>query len=216
LRSPGEAGDDEYPVFAKAPLYLKVTLIFPYDQGQKFQQALFLKEGKRAFGMAFVKPPVSTAQILHPEKYFSGDAPVSPELPKPASGMRALTGGTVGELDQRVILRIAGEQQDAAEALAAQLKGGSYRIDEPKHVGSEVNERASLVYVSEWESEDAATRYFAAWQKADRAKWKQVEASESPNLFQGKSEEGYFRVTLKGTRVTAEEGFAQPFAPATF
>jgi hypothetical protein len=212
LRSPSDAGDDEYPVFSKAPLYLKVTLIFPYDQGQKFQQALFLKEGKRAFGLAFAKPPVSTAQILHPDKYFSTEAPVSPELPRPAAGMKALTGGTVGELDQQVILRLAGNPQAAAESLAARLKGGSYRIDEPKH-----GEGAALLYVSEWESEDAAAQYFAAWQKADRAKWKQVDVSaESANLFQGKSEDGYFRVTLKGTRVTAQEGFAQPFAGATF
>ena len=63
-----------------------------------------------------------------------------------------------------------------------------------------------------WKDESAAAGYFEAWQRADRAKWKQVEATkQEADLFQGKSEDGYFRVTRKGSRITAEEGFARPF-----
>jgi hypothetical protein len=211
LRSPSESADADYPVFNNAPLYLRITLVFPYDQGQKFQQALFLKEGKRAFSQVFEKPPSSTAQLLHPDLYFSGITPTNPALPKPAQGMKVIAEGTAGELDQRVILRQTGDK-DLAESLAPKLKGSSYRVEEPKRGGS-----ATLLYLSDWESEEAAAQYFSAWQKADRAKWKQVDATtESANLFQGKSEDGYFRVTLKGTRVTAEEGFQRPFAEAAF
>jgi hypothetical protein len=216
LRSPSESADADYPVFNNAPLYLRITLVFPYDQGQKFQQALFLKEGKRAFSLVFEKPPSSTAQLLHPDLYFSGITPTNPALPKPEQGMKVIAEGTAGELDQRVILRQTGDK-DLAESLAPKLKGSSYRVAEPKHGGPKQGNNATLLYLSDWESEEAAAQYFSAWQKADRAKWRQVDATtDSANLFQGKSEDGYFRVTLKGTRVTAEEGFQRPFAEAAF
>ncbi len=206
LRSPPEADDGAYPVFANAPLYLKITLLFPYDQGQRFQQAMFLKEGKTAFAHAFEKPPVSSAQILHPERYFSGETGVNPPLPKPTRGMKILAQGTMGELDQQVFLRQYGNK-DLAELLAPQLKGASYRVEEEKAGG-----RVTLLYISDWKDDGAATSYFEAWQRADRAKWKQVEVTtQEADLFQGKSEDGYFRVMRKGPRITAEEGFARPF-----
>ena len=37
--SPGDGADAQYPVFAKAPLYIRRTLMFPYDDGQRFQHA---------------------------------------------------------------------------------------------------------------------------------------------------------------------------------
>jgi hypothetical protein len=211
LRSPAESADADYPVFNNAPLYLKITLVFPYDQGQKFQQALFLKDRKRAFSQVFEKPPSSTAQLLHPDRYFTGAAPTNPPLPKPAQGMKVIAEGIAGELDQMVILRQTGDK-DLAASLPSKLKGSSYRVEEPKRGGG-----ATLLYLSDWESEEAAAQYFSAWQKADRAKWIQVDATtESANLFEGKSEDGYFRVTLRGTRVTAEEGFQRPFADGAF
>ena len=206
LRSPPDADDVAYPVFAGAPLYLKITLIFPYDQGQRFQQALYLKDGKSAFARVFEKPPVSTAQILHPERYFSGEIPVNPVLPKSTRGMKLIAQGAMGELDQLVFLRQYGSRELAA-SLAPRLKGASYRVEEPKKGGG-----ATLLYISDWNDEESASRYFEAWQTGDRAKWKNLEVtSQAATLFQGKSEDGYFRVTRAGTRITAEEGFARPF-----
>ena len=206
LRSPPDADDVAYPVFAGAPLYLKITLIFPYDQGQRFQQALFLKEGKSAFARVFEKPPVSTAQILHPERYFAGEIPLNPSLPKATRRMKLIAEGTMGELDQLVFLRQYGSRELAA-SLAPRLKGASYRVEEQKSGGG-----ATLLYISDWKDEESAARYFEAWQKGDHAKWKTIDVTNaSATLFQGKSEDGYFRVALAGTRITAEEGFARPF-----
>lgn len=60
----------QYPVFSRAPLYLRETLMFPYRDGLLFQQAVIEKLGMAGFAEVFRKPPVSTQQILHPEKYF--------------------------------------------------------------------------------------------------------------------------------------------------
>ena len=68
-----------------------------------------------------------------------------------------------------------------------------------------------LLYVSEWEDAAAAGLYFNAYQRVLRGKWKQLEVtSQDATQFSGKCEDGYFSVTLKGTKVFSEEGFAAP------
>jgi hypothetical protein len=200
----GGDGDSAYPVFSKAPLYIRRTLMFPYEEGEKFQQAVFLKEGKAAFSRVFDSPPASTAQVIHPDRYFAKIVPTSPELPKPIRHAKTFVGGSVGELDQRILLQQYLDS-GSADDLAPRLKGSSYRIDEIKP------DRQMLVYASEWEDEKAASQYFSAYQRILRGKWKQVEiTAQSDSQFSGKCEDGYFSVVLKGNRVLSSEGFASP------
>jgi hypothetical protein len=200
------AGDDSaYPVFSKAPLYIRRTLMFPYEDGQRFQQAVFLKEGAAAFSHVFEQAPVSTAQVMHPERYFDRIVATKPELPKPLKHAKPFVSGSVGELDQSILLQ---QYLDtgSASTLAPRLKGASYRSDENKN-----EHRQMLVYVSEWDDEKSAVEYFAAYQRVLRGKWKQLEVtSQDATSFRGKSEDGYFSVVLTGTRVLSEEGFAEP------
>jgi hypothetical protein len=201
-----DTGDRQYPVFSNAPLYIRRTMMFPYEDGQRFQESVFLKDGRRAFSEVFTKPPVTTAQVMHPDRYFKSVGPTSPELPKPLRHAHAFVGGAVGELDQRVLLR---QYIDAAtaEALAPKLTGGAYRIDETKPKSSTM-----LIYASEWQDEDAAREYFAAYQKVLRGKWKKMEIlTDNDNRICGKSEDGYFELTRNGRRILSEEGFATPF-----
>jgi hypothetical protein len=200
-----DAGDKEYPVFSNAPLYIRRTLMFPYNEGERFQQAVFLKDGQKAFSEVFLKPPTTTAQVLHPERYFEGIGETSPELPKPAPHTKAFVEGSVGELDERILLRQY-LNEEAAESLGPKLKGGAYRIDESKS-----DHRMTLLYASEWADEAAASEYFADYRKVLQGKWKQFEVtSQEPTKIAGRSEDGYFSVTLNGTHVLSKEGFATP------
>src|SRR4051794_24503592 len=63
---------DQYPVLSNTPLYLRASLLFPYMQGLRFQQAVQLKLGKAGFSEVFRNPPANSQQILHPEKYLTG------------------------------------------------------------------------------------------------------------------------------------------------
>ena len=65
-----DKSDGEFPVFDKEPLYLRLTLVFPYTKGMSFQQAVLVHDPRTGFGEVFLHPPVSTQQILHPTKYF--------------------------------------------------------------------------------------------------------------------------------------------------
>ena len=204
LRDQTDTPDSNYPVFSGAPLYIRATLMFPYEQGEKFQQAVFLKQGPGAFRQVFEHPPTSTAQILHPERYFANLESTTPTLPKPERGAKTLIGGTLGELDHRVLLRQYVDSGTAA-VLGPKLRGAAYRVDEVKKTG-----RMTLIYVSEWESAEAAAEYFRAYTRVVRGKWKSVEISaEDAGKIQGKSEDGYFQVTVKGNTVMSLEGFAE-------
>src|SRR4051794_16316453 len=99
-------GTGQFPVFDNSPLYLRLTLVFPYTKGMLFQHAAFARDGQRGFAEVFLKPPLSTQQILHPEKYFAGVQPTHPELPDPhlPKGYKNLVGGSLGELEHSILL----------------------------------------------------------------------------------------------------------------
>lgn len=201
----GDTQQSDYPVFNHAPLYIRRTLMFPYDEGEKFQQAVFLHDGTQAFARVFRDPPTSTSQIEHPERYFEHTPFSTPVLPKPVKHAKEFVAGAMGELETRILLEQYVDSE-TADALGPKLKGADYRIDEMK-----TDHRMTLVYASEWADEDAAMRYFDAYQKVLRGKWKNVAVStNSGDRFAGKSEDGYFAVTRRGTTVLSKEGFGQP------
>lgn len=152
-----------YPVLEKAPLYLKVSLLFPYWEGGRFQQEVLKRRGKAGFRDVFEAPPATTQHILRPETYFDKRAADTPELPKDhPPGWKTLTQGTFGELDHLVIYRLS-ELPGAAD-LASHWRGGAYRILESKKLCCRV------VYASRWSSPEAAELAREAWERHARRK----------------------------------------------
>jgi len=122
------------PVFDAAPAAVRQTLIFPYDAGLKFVQAVYARGGNAAIDRAYANPPDSTEQILHPEKYLNQrDDPTPVTVPDIArslgSGWSHLDDGGIGELDVRVILDQYLPQNDASDA-ATGWDGGRYTAAE--------------------------------------------------------------------------------------
>jgi hypothetical protein len=58
------------------PRIVGETSSFPYTYGREFVSALYEQGGWQAVNDAYAAPPTSTEQILHPERYLSGDQPV--------------------------------------------------------------------------------------------------------------------------------------------
>jgi hypothetical protein len=67
--------------FNQAPRAMRESLIFPYMQGMEWTTQLFRRGGWTMVSNAFTKLPLSTEQILHPEKYFNYERPVRVVLP---------------------------------------------------------------------------------------------------------------------------------------
>ncbi len=91
-----------------APPFLKRQLLFAYGEGLRFVMALYNRAGTAALNRAYVRPPRSTEQILHPEKYLNeSDEPVVVAVPPPLpewQGARAVTDDTYGELGVLALL----------------------------------------------------------------------------------------------------------------
>ena len=209
LNADMDSPEEDYPVFNNAPLYLRRTLTFPYSDGGRFQQAVFLHDGTQAFARVFRDPPLSSAQVMHPERYFEKVGLDVPDLPKPARHAKPFVTGAMGELETRILLEQYGGAE-LADELGPKLKGATYRIDESKP-----DHRMTLVYASEWSDEESGSRYFDAYKKVLSGKWKRIEITDrSADRFSGKSDDGYFTVAHEGNRVLSEEGFAQPFEPS--
>ena len=59
------------------PTIIERELLFPYLSGEVFVTAIYADGGVDALNATYANPPVSTEQILHPEKYIDGEMPVS-------------------------------------------------------------------------------------------------------------------------------------------
>jgi hypothetical protein len=67
--------------------------------------------------------------------------------------------------------------------------------------------RVVLLYAVEWDSEDAAREYLAAYRHQLEKKWKQFAiTSEATDAIDGSGDDGRFRLRRKGAIVTSVEG----------
>jgi hypothetical protein len=65
----------------RVPQIVQAQILFSALQGTFFVQAIQASGGWEAVDAAFARLPESTEQILHPEKYESGEAPIAVDLP---------------------------------------------------------------------------------------------------------------------------------------
>jgi hypothetical protein len=199
------AGGADFPVFSKEPLYLRESLVFPYDEGMKFQDAVYRDLGRKSFDEIFNRPPRSTQQILHPKKYVEDEKPADvepPELDKEArKQFRVLNDGSVGELDHSMLLRQwVGDKE--GRAAAAHWRGGAFRLYEHKH-----DKYPVLTYASAWSTPEAARQFFELYQRVMKGKWKEMKITErAADHFYGSGDSGKFELRISGTGVTSIEG----------
>jgi hypothetical protein len=122
----GEANDpSQTAILAAMPDDLKETLLFPYEEGLNWVAGLHSSGGWAAVDAAYAKPPDSTEQILHADKWASHETPIAVTIPaslpgKLGSGWTMPLTDTLGELQFRIWLEQVGKvAQSQAEAAAA-------------------------------------------------------------------------------------------------
>jgi hypothetical protein len=95
------------PVFNTAPRIFREQLLFPYLNGSTFVLTLQARGDWQAVDAAFENPPVSSEQIIHPERY-PDDRPIPITLPPLTntlpSGWRIVDETTLGEFMLRQYL----------------------------------------------------------------------------------------------------------------
>jgi MFS family permease len=202
---PDEGAEADYPVLAKVPLYLKESLLFPYEEGLRFHAAVCQRYDD-CVTRVFREPPASSAQILHPDLYFRGVKPervVLPPAPAPAK-WKERAAGNLGEFDFDLLLRTHRIQ---APGVARNWRGGGYRLLESKK-----SKNLLLQHASVWEDEDSARDWFTAYRQVLAGKWRKfLIEEEADGLLRGRGDSGpgntgRFELRRQGRSVTALEG----------
>jgi len=141
-----------------APAILRVTLVAPYLQGLQFVAAAQGRGGWPAVNNAHRRPPATSEQVLHPEKFFARERGEEIEIPDNegvlAAGFTRIEEDTLGELELSVYLgqgHPSGTDDEAAAGWAGDRLAVYVRGDE-----------AAVVWWTTWDTDADAHEAFAA------------------------------------------------------
>jgi hypothetical protein len=133
---------------------------FPYQEGLTFVASLYGYGDWAEVERAFQNPPRSTEQVLHPEKFFTGDEPVAVRLPNVAGGLgngwATLLDDTLGELYIRIYLEHK-LSFDTAIPAGEGWGGDHYQVLRDEQG------RLALALQSAWDTTNDAEEFFQAY-----------------------------------------------------
>jgi hypothetical protein len=141
------------------PPLLTETFIFRYRDGLRFVETL--RRARPAINVddAFRRPPVSSEQVLHPEKYLAGETPREVELggeELTEEGWRLTATTPLGEIGVRGLL-MAGVAPDEAKRAAAGWGGDrSFVFEREGHA-------PLFVWKTVWDTAHDAQEFFRAY-----------------------------------------------------
>jgi hypothetical protein len=136
------------PVFAKAPLVVRESLIFPYLAGAEFMH-WWKTSALRDTVPYGPRMPVSTEQILFPDRYSRGDEPVQLALPP---GSDVIHEDVLGESEIRVLLARLSGTPNVRVSGPVGWAGDRYRVF-PTPAGP------ALVWYVLWDDRRASERF---------------------------------------------------------
>jgi hypothetical protein len=184
-----------------APPIISQTMVFPYLRGMVFCARLANDGGWKSVDEAYRNPPVSTEQVIHPEKYRD-----KPDLPmildlgelKPGAPWKEVGRNVMGELQISVMLGRSGPKA------AAGWDGDRYAVFE----GPE--KKLAIVWLSTWDSEDEAREFAHAY---TRYQTKRIGNGASvpekiPDSLWRCQDDVCHVVARRGADVTVVEGFS--------
>jgi hypothetical protein len=192
------------PVYDSAPNFMKEDFLFPYLQGYDFVSKLYESGGWNAVDAAFLNPPVTTEQILHPEKYPS-DQPVAVEMPD----FSTILDGDWEEIDRNVMgewytyLVLARgwtgqfmmDDEDSKTA-AAGWGGDTYVYYTPADSGDYL-----FIWRSNWETSQDMNEFFNQSREYGLARWGIPTTNSSTAVSWEAESEGFITMRRSGNDV---------------
>jgi hypothetical protein len=140
------------------PEFLRRRLIFPYRHGSRFVYWAFKANGWRGVNGIYADPPLSTAEILHPEKYFvEREAPLRLFPPQLLRSFKqpAVIEQTFGED------AIAGLLTGARPAQGAEKIAAGWRGDQLFHFVE--TGRSVTAWLTAWRTDKDADEFLRAY-----------------------------------------------------
>lgn len=152
------ADPESMAILERTPAILVESLLFPYTAGQAFVLPVQTSGGWSAVDALYDDLPLSTEQILHPDKYRAGEEPVDVQLPASLAtdmgeGWSESIQDTFGEFQLGVWLRESGIRSSDASAAAAGWGGDRLAVLEGP------DDEWAVVMRSTWDSDADADAF---------------------------------------------------------
>jgi len=169
-----------------APMILRESGTFAYNQGLIFEGELLHKGGKKmAFAGVFAHPPKNSHEVLQPDAYINSEKlpPVAiPDLKQLlGNDYDVYDSGGIGQLDVRALLKQFGERK-IADDLSFAWQGGAYvtfhRKDKPAPAATTAD--LALLYVSRWKTPQAAEHFARFYTGAVSRRYRSATAQPAP------------------------------------
>ncbi|MFN2454258.1 MAG: hypothetical protein ABR577_08560 [Pyrinomonadaceae bacterium] len=149
------------------PPLLTETFIFRYRDGARFVEALRRRGGERAVDQLFLRPPASSEQVLHTEKYLSNEAPRETPIDEAAFGaanFHLIASTPLGEIGIRGLLMAAIPEREAVRAAAGWGGDCAYLFEHAQQSRTPL-----FVWKTSWDKPIDAEEFFRAYNALQRA-----------------------------------------------
>ena len=136
---------------ARLPNFLRHRLLFPYREGSQFALWALKAKGWHGVNAIYANPPLSTAQILHPEKYFS----------RLESPLRFFPAGLIRRMKEGPLVE---------QTIGEYLLRGLLATEFPAKLASEIASpwRGDQLFAFQ-DGADFVTAWFSSWQSENDA-----------------------------------------------
>ncbi len=222
LRMADEQGSDaSSPVLARAPLVLHESLLFPYQEGLKFEVEMLEDKGtKTAFAGVLDHPPSSTFEIMNPGAYEEHVKVPVLKMPDVHGLLDAdynpYDVGVMGQLDVRMLTELFGGP-DLSAQLTPEWDGGIYyAVQKKSATNKDSTSSVGLLYLSQWKSPEAAQAFAKMYAGELGRQYSDVAADikdeSDPDELIYNSNEGPMLISTQGRMVFVSESFPLPLA----
>lgn len=192
------------PVYDSAPAYMKLDFLFPYQQGFDFANELYSKGEWNAIDAAYQDPPVSTEQILHPERY-PNDKPVPVDMPdlQPilGTGWEELDRNVMGEWYSYLILyagyKPSFQLEDTTAAAATEGWGGDTYV----YYGNAQSGQFVMAWQSLWETNNDTNEFWQASLDYAAKRWGSAQSSTAASATWKTTDGGLVTLKREGKQV---------------
>jgi len=172
-------GEYRKEIGAFFPPLLTETFIFRYRDGTRFVETVRRKSGTRGIDELFRRPPASSEQVLHPEKYFARELPREVSLDEgqfAANNWKVAATTPLGELGVRGLLLKAMSGGEAARAAAGWGGDRAYLFERAKTA-------PLFVWKTYWDTPAEAAEFFRAYNTLRDKTGEQRDGTGDPTQF---------------------------------
>jgi len=175
------------------PPVIKYHLSMPYIHGLKFTFSVFKKGKWKNVNKILTDPPVSSEQILHPEKYIKRELPIDSEPGYTPAGYELYHSGVIGEYMLNILLMEKNIYKDVASGWG----GDTFNLFQK-------GESYVLVWKSVWDKEEFCERFYTDFRNFTESEfgisYRKGNVKGNP-FIAGRNEGQYFFIRKLGNKM---------------